>query len=39
MVDDVLTDHEAAIPYREHTWGPEEAAVLCRPAAWHDPVV
>jgi len=39
VVDDVLTDHEAAIPYREHTWGPEEAAVLCRPAAWHDPVV
>ncbi len=40
VVNDVLTDHDAAIPYQEHTWGPEDAARLTpAPARWHDPVV
>ncbi|HEV2310841.1 MAG TPA: glucose-6-phosphate dehydrogenase [Acidimicrobiia bacterium] len=40
VVNDVLTDHDAAIPYQRHTWGPEEADALCRTAGgWHDPVV
>ncbi len=40
VVDDVLTDHDPAIPYPQHSWGPEEAAGLCRTTAgWHDPVV
>jgi glucose-6-phosphate 1-dehydrogenase len=40
VVNDVLTDHDAAIPYQQHTWGPEEAASLTpAPARWHDPVV
>ena len=25
VVDNVLTDHDPAIPYTVHTWGPEEA--------------
>lgn len=40
VVNDVLTDHDAAIPYQVHTWGPEEAGILCRSTGgWHDPVV
>jgi glucose-6-phosphate 1-dehydrogenase len=40
VVDEVLTDHGPAIPYLEHTWGPEEASTLCvSPARWHDPMV
>jgi glucose-6-phosphate 1-dehydrogenase len=39
VVDPVLTDHEATIPYRVHTWGPEEAATLFAGTdVWHDPV-
>jgi glucose-6-phosphate 1-dehydrogenase len=39
VVDDVLTDHELAIPYREHTWGPEEQSLLLGGSdVWHDPV-
>jgi hypothetical protein len=39
VVDDVLTDHEPAIVYREHTWGPEEQALLIGGMdVWHDPV-
>ena len=40
VVNTVLTDHDVAIPYQPHTWGPAEAATLCRaPGGWHDPVV
>ena len=40
VVNDVLTDHDPAIPYPRHSWGPEEAAALCRSkTGWHDPVV
>jgi glucose-6-phosphate 1-dehydrogenase len=39
VVDHVLTDHAPAIPYKVHTWGPEEANVLFDGThAWHDPV-
>ena len=39
VVDPVLTDHDTAIPYKVHTWGPEEAAILFGGAdVWHDPV-
>jgi len=40
VVNTVLTDHDIAIPYQPHTWGPAEAATLCRvPGGWHDPVL
>jgi glucose-6-phosphate 1-dehydrogenase len=39
VVDDVLTDHERAVSYREQTWGPEEQALLLdHSEVWHDPV-
>ncbi len=39
VVDPVLTDHDAAIRYKVHTWGPEEAAMLFEGTdVWHDPV-
>ncbi len=38
VVNDVLTDHERAIPYPPHTWGPPEADRLIHdPDHWHDP--
>ncbi len=40
VVNDVLTDHEPAIPYKPHTWGPSPAEALIHDAdGWHDPVV
>jgi glucose-6-phosphate 1-dehydrogenase len=39
VVDKVLTDHGPAIPYKVHTWGPEEASLLFEGAdVWHDPI-
>jgi glucose-6-phosphate 1-dehydrogenase len=39
VVDGVLTDHDRAIVYREHTWGPEEQSMLLdHSEVWHDPV-
>ena len=39
VVDPVLTDHDTAIPYKVHTWGPEEAAILFGGVdVWHDPI-
>ena len=40
VVNDVLTDHDAAIPYKPHTWGPPQAEALIHDAdGWHDPVL
>ncbi len=40
VVNDVLTDHDPAIPYKAHTWGPPQAEALIHDAdGWHDPVV
>ncbi len=40
VVNDVLTDHEKAVPYKPHTWGPPQAEALIRDAdGWHDPVL
>ena len=40
VVDDVLTDHGAAHPYKIHTWGPKEADDLIDdPDHWHNPKV
>jgi glucose-6-phosphate 1-dehydrogenase len=40
VVDNVLTDHSAAIPYPVHSWGPEEQHQLIPgPDRWHNPVV
>jgi glucose-6-phosphate 1-dehydrogenase len=39
VVNDVLTDHDPAIPYPRHTWGPHQAeALIPDPDGWHDPV-
>ena len=39
VIDNVLTDHDPAVPYRVHTWGPEEAASLFTGTdVWHNPV-
>jgi len=39
VVDDVLRDHDASIPYAPYTWGPEEQAMLFSGSdVWHDPV-
>ena len=38
VVDPVLTNHTAALPYEPHTWGPDEAEALIGDASgWHDP--
>jgi glucose-6-phosphate 1-dehydrogenase len=40
VVNDVITDHDPAIPYKPHTWGPAQAEALLGDAdGWHDPVV
>jgi glucose-6-phosphate 1-dehydrogenase len=40
VVNEVLTDHEKAIPYKPHTWGPPPAEALIHDAdGWHDPVL
>jgi glucose-6-phosphate 1-dehydrogenase len=40
VVNDVLTDHDPAIPYKAHTWGPPQAEALIGGAdGWHDPVL
>jgi glucose-6-phosphate 1-dehydrogenase len=39
VVNDVLADHDPAIIYKQHTWGPEEQALLFDGTdVWHDPV-
>ncbi len=38
VVDDVLTNHRPVLPYKPHTWGPNEAEALIGDAdGWHDP--
>lgn len=38
VVDPILTDHDAAIPYEPGTWGPAEADRLVADlGGWHDP--
>jgi glucose-6-phosphate 1-dehydrogenase len=40
VVNDVLTDHHKALPYKIHTWGPEQAQELITdPDRWHNPVL
>jgi glucose-6-phosphate 1-dehydrogenase len=40
VVNDVITDHDQAIPYKPHTWGPPRAEALIGDAdGWHDPVL
>jgi len=40
VVDDVLTHHDEAYPYKVHTWGPSQAEGLIRgPEGWDDPVL
>jgi glucose-6-phosphate 1-dehydrogenase len=40
VVNDVLTKHPKALPYKKHTWGPKQAAdLITDPDRWHDPVV
>ena len=39
VVDDVLTNHAPAIPYRKGTWGPTEQDFLIADIhQWHNPV-
>ena len=38
VVNDVLTKHHKALPYKKHTWGPEQADdLIADPDRWHDP--
>ncbi len=38
VVNDVLTDHDQALPYAQGTWGPEAAATLAADwGGWHTP--
>jgi len=38
VVDPVLTDHAAAMPYEPHTWGPDEAEAFIGSAdGWRSP--
>jgi len=40
VVNDVITDHDPAIPYQPHTWGPPQAEKLIPdPDGWHNPVL
>jgi len=40
VVDNVLTDHERAIPYAPGTWGPrEQDRLISDPDHWHDPII
>jgi glucose-6-phosphate 1-dehydrogenase len=40
VVDDVLTNHGPAYPYKVHTWGPKEADdLITDPDNWHNPTV
>ncbi len=40
VVEPVLKDHRAAIPYPAGSWGPKEAdALLSGAGAWHNPVI
>jgi glucose-6-phosphate 1-dehydrogenase len=40
VVNDVITDHDPAIPYKPHTWGPPQAEKLIPdPDGWHNPVL
>jgi glucose-6-phosphate 1-dehydrogenase len=39
VVDNVLTDHDRAVVYKVHTWGPEEQNKLFDGTdVWHDPI-
>lgn len=39
VVDAVLTDHTASLPYAQGTWGPLEADALAEPwGGWHQPL-
>ena len=40
VVDDVLTHHDKAYPYKPHTWGPGQAEGLIHDSdGWHDPTL
>jgi glucose-6-phosphate 1-dehydrogenase len=40
VVDEVLTHHDKAYPYKIHTWGPTQAEGLIHGGdGWHDPVL
>jgi glucose-6-phosphate 1-dehydrogenase len=40
VLDDVLTHHDKAYPYKPHTWGPAQAEGLIHdPDGWHDPTL
>jgi glucose-6-phosphate 1-dehydrogenase len=40
VVNDVLTHHRKVLPYKVHTWGPEQAEdLITDPDRWHDPVL
>jgi glucose-6-phosphate 1-dehydrogenase len=40
VVDPILENHDAAIPYRVHSWGPKEADALIKgDGGWHVPFI
>jgi glucose-6-phosphate 1-dehydrogenase len=40
VVNDVLTKHHKALPYKPRTWGPKKAEdLITDPDRWHNPVV
>jgi len=40
VVNDVLTKHHKALPYKAHTWGPKKAEdLIADPDHWHNPVL
>lgn len=40
VVNDVLANHRPVLPYKPHTWGPNEAEALIGDAdGWHDPTI
>jgi glucose-6-phosphate 1-dehydrogenase len=40
VVDPILVNHNPAIPYRVHSWGPKEADALIKgDGGWHPPVI
>jgi glucose-6-phosphate 1-dehydrogenase len=40
VVDPILANHDPAVPYRVHSWGPKEADALIKgDGGWHAPVL